>query len=690
MPASQQSVERSMRHLMNLSSVKGRANSAVIFVLLTTLAIGAYAVISIQNVSSNLARVNEINSVKQRYAINFRGSVHDRSILVRDIVLAPDTNDMAMSVDGIRSLEADYQASAGQMDGLFSDENPDSSIERDILERIKEVEARTQPIVERIIEAASSAQNDQAIQIVMTEARPAFIDWLGVINEFIDYQERLNQTVGGEVSATVKTFNVTMKVALFLALFAGCTFLALNSRALNPLSGVTRAIEDVSDGKLDVDPGKGGLGEIGELQIAALRMIGRLKTAEEERVSFAESERAVEQERQLAQSKAQKEAQERAEQEKAAREETERKAEEATRFVTELNSVLSHAKEGDYSHRLDGRYGETGLNDTQRAINELLSGVDTSLAQACSTLSAIAGGDLSVRMPGDFHGAFQRLQADTNSTAEKFETAIMEILNQASNVHNSSTEISDAALSLSTRTEKSAASLEETSAAVEELESAIKSAAAGAAAATERANENAAYAQEADQVMGEAKFAMREIEEFSEQIGNAVNFINDIAFQTNLLALNAGVEAARAGDAGRGFAVVASEVRDLAQRASKSANDIEHLIKQSSERVSKGVTLVEKTGAALQSMSGQSKEVAANVTQIAQSAKEQESGIVEISSALTQLDQATQQNAAMFEETTAASQSLSAASSDLTDLAARFETSSSSDPITSAGRASAA
>ncbi|MEM6387891.1 MAG: methyl-accepting chemotaxis protein [Pseudomonadota bacterium] len=663
-----------MRNFVSTYSIRGRANAALIFALAALLVLGGYAILSVHNVSSNLAQVNEINSVKQRYAIDFRGSVHDRSILIRDFVLAPDGADMATSIDGIRTLELDYANSADPMDALFADEDPDSAAERDILERIKAVEARTNPLVERIIEAANNNATSEAIEIVMNEARPAFIDWLAVINEFIDYQEALNKRIGDEVSSQVVTFSFVMKLAVALAVLAGIAALVSNNRAFRPLDQVTKAIEQVSEGQLEVSPGQNGIGEIGELQTAAVRMVEKLQIAEEERERFAQAERSRQEEREGEAQQKQEESQRFADEERAAREETERRAKEAQRFLDELKATLGQASRGDYSNRIQGPFSEPSLQDTQQAINDLLAGVDQSLSSACLTLKLIADGDLSSRMSGNFEGAFGQLQQDMNKTAERFEMAIVEIVTQARNVRDNSGEISSSAQNLSVRTEKSAANLKETSVAVEDLRNAIKSAATGAQSAKDLANHNASLADGADSVMTEAKSAMREIAEFSVQIEKAVKFINDIAFQTNLLALNAGVEAARAGPAGRGFTVVASEVRELAQRASESAKEIENLISQSSERVEKGVVMVEKTGDALQSMSSAAIDVATNVSQIAQAASGQANGINEISTTIAELDQTMQQNAAMFEETTAASKSLTAASADLTGLAGQFQT----------------
>ncbi|MEP1496434.1 methyl-accepting chemotaxis protein, partial [Pseudophaeobacter sp.] len=222
-------------------------------------------------------------------------------------------------------------------------------------------------------------------------------------------------------------------------------------------------------------------------------------------------------------------------------------------------------------------------------------------------------------------------------------------------------------------TESQAATLEETAAALDELTASVRSAAEGASSVEATMEAAKKEAEISGEVVQSAVSAMTEIEQSSNHIGQIISVIDDIAFQTNLLALNAGVEAARAGEAGKGFAVVASEVRALAQRSSDAAMEIKTLIGDSSKQVARGVDLVGKAGEALDSIVGQVSHISKLVSGIAEGAVEQSTGLNEINTGVTQLDQVTQQNAAMVEEATAAGHMLNADSSKLAELVAIFK-----------------
>jgi methyl-accepting chemotaxis protein len=234
-------------------------------------------------------------------------------------------------------------------------------------------------------------------------------------------------------------------------------------------------------------------------------------------------------------------------------------------------------------------------------------------------------------------------------------------------------EISHAADDLSRRTEQQAASLEETAAALDEVVSTVKTTAEGAGRAARVTGEARDGAVKSGEVMNSAISAMAEIEKSSEKISQIIGVIDEIAFQTNLLALNAGVEAARAGEAGKGFAVVASEVRALAQRSAEAAKEIKSLISTSTQQVEQGVGLVGQTGTALQQIAAQVKEMSELVNAISSSAQEQSTALAEVNVAVNQMDQVTQQNAAMVEESTAASHNLAKEADELARLIARFK-----------------
>ncbi len=289
-------------------------------------------------------------------------------------------------------------------------------------------------------------------------------------------------------------------------------------------------------------------------------------------------------------------------------------------------------------------------------------------------LENLAEGDLTWRISAPFPDTYEQLRSDFNLAVSRLQDAMGGVIDNAELIRGEAAEISNAADDLSARTERQAATLEQTASALDQLTSSVKSAADGAAHANELVDTARKNAEASGDVVRGAVDAMGEIESSSLQISKITSVIDDIAFQTNLLALNAGVEAARAGEAGRGFAVVASEVRALAQRSSEAAREINGLITQSSDQVKRGVDLVDRAGNALRGILDSVTEISQHVSEIAVSAREQSAGLGEINAAVNQLDQVTQQYAAMFEETTAASHALTREAETLTTSMARFET----------------
>ncbi len=304
-------------------------------------------------------------------------------------------------------------------------------------------------------------------------------------------------------------------------------------------------------------------------------------------------------------------------------------------------------------------------------------------------MQRLADGDLSATIDQTFSQEYEVLRVNYNQTLNKLNATISQVVGVAESIRARSNEINHASVDLSRRTENQAAALEETAAALDALTVSVKANASGASEVETTVRTTRAEAEESGKVVKAAVSKMTEIQRSSEQISNISGTIEDIAFQTNLLALNAGVEAARAGDAGKGFAVVASEVRALAQRSSDAAKEIKALITSSGQHVRTGVDQVNRAGTVIENIVGRVAHISDLVSNIAAGAAEQSSGLGEINIGVTQLDRVTQQNAAMVEESSAASQGLQQDATTLAGLVGHFRIRAGQVPVVPVVSASA-
>jgi methyl-accepting chemotaxis protein len=295
-----------------------------------------------------------------------------------------------------------------------------------------------------------------------------------------------------------------------------------------------------------------------------------------------------------------------------------------------------------------------------------------------ASLDAVAKGDLTCRIDASMGADYEKLRADFNAAVQSLEAAIVEVSVNVDLILTGSKEISQASDDLSRRTENQAAALEQTAASLGQVTDTVAKTAAGAKEAAEFVGAARTDAEEGGSIVSAAVEAMSQIERSAREIAQIIGVIDEIAFQTNLLALNAGVEAARAGDAGRGFAVVATEVRALAQRSADAAKEIKGLIQASSAHVGSGVDLVGRTGQSLTRIVERVAKIDGIMRDIAGDASHQAESLREINAAIRQMDQTTQQNAAMVEENTAASHSLAGEARALGELVQRFKVGSSS------------
>lgn len=342
--------------------------------------------------------------------------------------------------------------------------------------------------------------------------------------------------------------------------------------------------------------------------------------------------------------------------------------------VSEISSVMSSLKEGNFSQRLEHEY-QGDFQKLKENTNASLNNLSEAMSNIVKVADSQSQGDLSQRVSGEFLGELQALKLAINDSAEQLEQAIISIRASAKSVHTSAKEIAIGNTDLSQRTEEQAASLEETAASMEEMTAALEQSTVNSKSAKELSANAKQIAMEGSNIASQAMNAMSGINDSSKKVADIIGVIDEIAFQTNLLALNAAVEAARAGEQGRGFAVVAREVRSLAQRSAKAAKQISNLISDSRDKVTEGTNLINEVGDTLEEIVQSSGNVAESVEDISQSAQEQHEGISQVNIAINQMDNMTQQNAALVEQASAASESMAGQANNMLQQVAFFKVS---------------
>ena len=492
------------------------AGFGAVFLLMAVLT--ALAISRVDSIDASLDRINDVNNVKQRYAINFRGSVHDRAIAVRDVVLAADPAAAGVHVDLINKLAGNYAKSAAPLDALFAGRADTSDEEKSALAGIKASERKTQPLIAKVIALRLADSTAEADTLLARQAAPAFVEWLASINRLIDLEESLNKIEADSARAVSQSFLLWMLVLCAIAIAAGTLAAWVISRGL-------------------------------------LRQLG----------------------------------------------------------------------------------GEPGY--------------------AAAIAGSIAAGDLAVAIdtrPGDKSSLLFAMQGMRNSLVD----IVSQVRTGTATINTASAEIAAGNVDLSARTESQAGALEETASSMEELTGTVRQNADNARQANVLAMSASEVAVKGGAVVAQVVDTMASINESSKKIVDIIGVIDSIAFQTNILALNAAVEAARAGEQGRGFAVVASEVRNLAQRSAAAAQEIKTLIGSSVERVDMGARLVDQAGSTMQDIVTSVKRMTDIMAEIALASQEQTAGIESVNKAIGQMDEATQQNAALVEQAGAAAMSL--------------------------------
>ncbi|MBA0447505.1 methyl-accepting chemotaxis protein [Stenotrophomonas maltophilia] len=339
---------------------------------------------------------------------------------------------------------------------------------------------------------------------------------------------------------------------------------------------------------------------------------------------------------------------------------------------TQIQQLASAAAAGDFSQRGDAQRFNHDFRLMIEQLNSMMQVADGNLGQLSQLLQSIAAGDLTARMDGQFNGVFARMRDDANTTVAQLTQIVGQIQASASSITLAAGEIASGNSDLSRRTEQQAANLEETAASMEELTSTVRQNAEHARQANQLAIGAHGVASQGGEVVGQVVTTMSAIEASSKKIAEIISVIDGIAFQTNILALNAAVEAARAGEQGRGFAVVASEVRTLAQRSAAAAKEIKGLIDDSVGKVAEGSSLVHQAGSTMGEIVASVQRVTDIMAEISAASQEQSAGIEQVNQTVVQMDETTQQNAALVEEATAAARAMEDQAVQLGEAVARF------------------
>ncbi|MGA1933360.1 HAMP domain-containing methyl-accepting chemotaxis protein [Arcobacter sp. YIC-464] len=582
----------------------------MIFILIVVTIIGINRV---NFIDDTLEEIVEVNSVKQRYAINFRGSVHDRAIAIRDIVLSKGKEDelFKKSLENIRTLEKFYVESAKPMQDIFSNKNSVDEKEIEIFNKINEFEAKTLPLIEKIISYKQNEEHQKAQEVLINETSFLITQWLGTINEFIDYEEKKNlvatplarDAANGFAKMIITVLIIALIIGILIAYFISKQLSQSASKIQNGLKSFFDFVNKETKTTTQIDLNSND--EFGQMANMLNDNIQKTKK------NLLEDEE----------------------------------------FVKDVTRVINELSSGNMLVKFEKDTNTHSLKELKELIEHLQDYLEHTIArdlnQLIKVLETFKNKDFTQRFPDPY----ATVAVIVNGLGDEISNLLKQSLDIGRLVEKSSDELISNVNILNESTNNAALSLEETSASLEQITSSVISNSRNVTLMTQYSNNLIDSANKGQDLAKSTSNAMEEINTQVTDINEAILVIDNIAFQTNILSLNAAVEAATAGEAGKGFAVVAQEVRNLANRSAEAAAEIKRIVEAATNKAIEGKNISSQMIEGYDHLLNDISKTTETINEISISSKEQEKGIAQINDSISKLDKQTQQNAQIASKT---------------------------------------